>query len=347
MADIDYDKIQRQLGILMSNSTAFTSKMYDLFVSTTPMDVEFQVWTSENSIETLLIPNRAKGNIPAQYGVGSPDGNVEANYGTIYLDQSDGKVYIKTTLDGASGWLEIITSAGMNEHNNDTNAHVDTLAKIHGDPDTEFSCKDIDDSSDDTFAVNKGSLFKLLGGLNNLDTEDKSTIVDAINETVEMNMYDCGCVVRVSASAIDRISNVARLLTVESASDGSYKIRVKDTFIIMTADGRKYTVPSVTIDTSTFNVSLDGKTKYAIFASLEPSDVIKNDDGTTTAGLVAYPGNFYVSVHKPYLMQEHDTWLDIGNTPYTLYIKYRNSKTGHLELEDREYVYLGTAEEVR
>ena len=99
MADeIDYKIIERQLAILMTNSVAFSSKLYDMFVSSTPMDIEFNVWTSVDEYETITVPNRAKGNIPASYGKGSPEGQVEASYGSIYLDQEDGSVYIKTTM---------------------------------------------------------------------------------------------------------------------------------------------------------------------------------------------------------------------------------------------------------
>ena len=70
--DINYNIIQRQLAILMTNSVAFSSKLYDMFVTSTPMDIEFNVWTSTNKFETITVPNRAKGNIPASYGEGSP-----------------------------------------------------------------------------------------------------------------------------------------------------------------------------------------------------------------------------------------------------------------------------------
>ena len=54
MADeLDYKIIERQLAILMTNSVAFSSKLYDMFVSSTPMDIEFNVWTAVDEYETI------------------------------------------------------------------------------------------------------------------------------------------------------------------------------------------------------------------------------------------------------------------------------------------------------
>ena len=45
-------------------------------------------------------------------------------------------------------------------------------------------------------------------------------------------------------------------------------------------------------------------------------------------------------------MQEKDSWLDIGNMPYTVKVMERNSTTNELDLVERNYVYLGSVEEV-
>ena len=90
MADeLDYKIIEKQLAILMTNSVAYASKLYDMFVSSTPMNIEFNVWTGVDTFETITVPNRAKGNIPASYGEGSPEGIISSSYGSIYLDLSD------------------------------------------------------------------------------------------------------------------------------------------------------------------------------------------------------------------------------------------------------------------
>lgn len=49
--DIDHEKLQKQLAILMQNSTAFSSVMYKLLVTSEPMDVEVNVFTDENTFE--------------------------------------------------------------------------------------------------------------------------------------------------------------------------------------------------------------------------------------------------------------------------------------------------------
>lgn len=191
--ELDIDKIQRELAILMTNSVELQSKMYDIFVSSTPMDVEVRVWTGENTFETIMVPNRAKGNIPAQFGGETPEGTIEASYGTIYFNENNGKLYIKTTLTGTDGWQELVTQTALDYHNElDANAHENTLAKVNGDESIEFNVADIDINSnlasEESLAVNKKSLFKLLGGLENLNTEDKTSVVNALNEAMEWHM---------------------------------------------------------------------------------------------------------------------------------------------------------------
>lgn len=345
--ELDIDKIQRQLAVLMTNSVDFQSKMFDLFVSSTPMDVEVRVWTSENTFETIKVPNRAKGNIPAQFGGENPEGKVEASYGTIYINETDGKLYIKTTISKATGWEEIVTSTALEYHNSlDPNAHQDTLAKVHGDHVNYFEVADIDDDSLDSYAVNKASLFKLLGGLETLKTEDKTSIVNAVNEVVDLNQADVATAITVNTTtAVDITSNKAKLLYLEPAEGGVYRIKIIDPFVAIDCKGIKHTCPSMSIKTTpeNFEVAIKAtrtKTKYSVFVSFEEAD---KRDGEPT--LVVLPGEYYVSVHKPYLMQEKDTWLDIGNTPYSVKVMERNNAL-QLELVERNYVFLGTVEEV-
>lgn len=345
--ELDIDKIQRQLAVLMTNSTEIQRIMYDLFVTSTPMDVEIRVWTSENTFESIKVPNRAKGNIPAQFGGENPEGTIEASYGTLYYNEVDGKIYIKTTINGADGWEELVTQTALEYHNSlDPNAHEDTLAKVHGDSSIEFNVADITEMSDDSLAVNKGSLFRLLGGLDSLNTEDNSTIVNAINEVLEINNGDAPTVLSVnSLTAVDVTSNKSRLLTLEPAGGDIYRIKILDPFIVLDHKGVKHTCPAMSMETTVenFDVAVKStrtKIKYSIFVSFEEAD---KKDGQPV--MVALPGDYYISIHRPYLMQEKDTWLDIGNTPYAMRVMERTSE-GKLELVERNYVYLGSAEEV-
>ena len=346
--ELDIDKIQRQLAILMTNSVEFQSKMYDIFVSSTPMDVEVRVWTGENTFETMKVPNRAKGNIPAQFGGENPEGIIEASYGTVYFNETDGKLYIKTTISGADGWQEIITSAALEYHDkDDPNAHQNTLAKVHGDENIEFKVADITPQSSDYLAVNKGSLYELLGGLDGLKTEDKSSIVNAINEFIDINDADYPTVITVDpATAIDSTSNKSRLLMLEETTGGDYRVVIKEPFIVIDCNGSKHTCPrNMMIYTNTFETTIKANresNKYSIYVSFEPGDV----DTEGNPKLIALPGEYYVSVHKPYLMQESDVWLDLGNTPYRVRMNRRNATSHQLELVERNYVFLGTAEEV-
>ena len=345
--ELDIDKIQRQLAVLMTNSVEFQSKMYDIFVSSTPMDVEVKVWTDENAFETIKVPNRAKGNIPAQFGSENPEGAIEASYGTIYFNEVNGKLYIKTALSGTDGWQGIVTGAALEYHNTyDLNAHEGTLAKIHGDENTEFKVADITNESPDSLAVNKGSLFALLGGLESLKTDDKSSIVSAINELVDFNHSDGPSAVIVdTATAIDPTSNKSRILSLEQTQSDTYRIRVLSPFIAVDSKGIKHRCPAMSLELAEADViikSTGGYSGYSVFVSFELEDM----DSAGNPRLRMLPGRYYVSAHKPYLMQEKDSWLDIGNMPYTVKVMERNSTTNELDLVERNYVYLGSVEEV-
>lgn len=296
---IDYDKVQRQLGILMTNSVSFMGNLYNLFVSTKPMDIEVRVWTSENTFETLMIPNRAKGNIPSQYGEGNPNGNVEANYGTTYIDQITGSVYIKTTLEGSEGWSKLITANELIAHDLDSSAHDGVLAKINGSADQTFECAD---PVLDTDAVNKGSLFALLGGLENLKVllntpAEERTIVEAINEVAELISDDRACAV---SGALNVVTNRTALMYQEADDVNNQYLVITAPFTCISADGRKkyYT------DDIRFNLETLIFDTYNIFIDIDTDE------------LKMYRGEYYKSPYLPPFMSTNDTWLNLGKTPY-------------------------------
>lgn len=318
--DIDYDIVQRQLGILMTNSVAFMSNLYDLFVSTTPMDITVRVWTSENTFETLVIPNRAKGNIPSQYGEGSPEGEVDGNYGSMYIDQSTGSVYIKLTLDGPDGWAKLITAADLIAHNMDQSAHNGVLAQVDGDPDQTFEAAD---PVLETDVVNKRSLDTLLGGLENLDvllnTEaDKRNVVDAINETVEMIAYDKACAVNGPKNAL---TNKAALMYIEIDENNNNRLVVSSPLVCVSAEGKKKTYSTDV----TFNLETLIYGTYSIFMDLTNDEVVMIE------------GDYIMSSTTPNFMAPGDSWLDLGSAPYT--IKTLQDDFSFVNHDD--YAYLG------
>ena len=65
-----------------------------------------------NEIGTVTIPNRAKDRRVALVGTQNPEGAIEANVGTLYVDISTMNketVYVKITGTGATGWEPVLT----------------------------------------------------------------------------------------------------------------------------------------------------------------------------------------------------------------------------------------------
>ena len=343
MADeLDYKIIEKQLAILMTNSVAYASKLYDMFVSSTPMDIEFNVWTGVDTFETITVPNRAKGNIPASYGEGSPEGIISSSDGSIYLDLSDNSVYIKTSLDGKDGWLKIITSTDLEAHNKSKTAHDGTLAKIDGAHANgvantfivadaiEGVEHDTDELNDDYYAVNKGSLFKLLGGLDNLRTEDKSNIVNAINEISEAGSYDCGCVV---SGAKNTFTNETGLISLLTDENGEQAIRLNAPFIATEPNGTKHTFKDA-ITANLVNIGVKAGRNYSLYLSLSA------DELGNVGKLVALEGTYRKQATRPYCFSENDGWLDTNSVPYR-FIVMEKDDFGNLVESEKSYAYLG------
>lgn len=330
--DINYDIIQRQLAILMTNSVAYSSKMYDMFVSSTPMDIEFNVWTSVDTFETITVPNRAKGNIPASYGEGSPEGSVEASYGSIYIDQSDNSIYIKITDEGSTGWLQLVTSDDLTAHDRSPLAHDGILAKIDGAyANGVYSTFKVADPVDDLDAVNKGSLDTLLGGLDSLTTENKNSVVEAINEVSEASNFDAGCVV---SGITNLYTNFAAFLSVYLNENSQYVLELTPPIVVTLPDGTKHTVT----ETRTANLINSGvlyNRKYCIYLDLDTDSLTSQADS-----LVIIEGRYKRQARKPYVLAEGDGWLDTGAPPYR-FVLIEKDDDGNLVEVEKNYVYLG------
>lgn len=334
--EIDYDIIQRQLAILMTNSVAYSSKLYDMFVSTTPMDIEFNVWTSVDHFETITVPNRAKGNIPASYGSGSPEGVVEANYGTMYLDQDDGAVYIKTTLTGNTGWLRIMTEDDLEDHNRNKTSHDGTLAKIDGAyANGIYNTFKVADPVEDLDAVNKGSLDKLLGGLDNLTTESKTDIVGAINEAREASLLDAGC-------AVDGLSNTytnySALLSVILNENSEFVLSLNTPCVLTASDGQKFTITERD-ELNLINSGVLYNRLYQVYYDLEINELTGKHRGLTIV-----EGTYRKQARKPFVLAEGDGWFNTSSVPYKFILIERNEDGELIEVE-KQYVFLGELEQ--
>lgn len=341
--DENYKIIEKQLAILMTNSVAFASKLYDMFVSTVPMDIEFNIWTGVDTFETITIPNRAKGNIPANFGTGTPEGNVDASYGAIYIDQEDNSVYIKVTIDGTDGWKKIITDSDLLAHDRSKLAHDGILAKIdgayaNGVPHTFIVADAIEgvphetsELNEDYYAVNKGSLFKLLGGLENLNTEDKTNIVSAINEVLDANQYDSGCAI---SGNVNIFTNESALMSIITDELGESTLVLSAPFVVNSPSGRKYTF-NENIEVNLINAGVKAGNTYSIFLD------VSLDDFGNRGRIIVLPGKYYKQARKPYVFSLNDCWLDTGCVPYKL-LQVELDDFGNLTEVEKDYVYLGT-----
>lgn len=338
MADEINDKIiERQLAILMTNSVAFSSKLYDMFVSSTPMDVEFNIWTSVDTFETITVPNRAKGNIPASYGDGSPEGNVEASYGTMYLDETDGSIYVKTTVTGSDGWRKIMTEVDLTAHDRSSTAHDGTLAKLDGAYSNGiYHTFKVANPVEDLDAVNKGSLDALLGGLDTLRTEDKTDVVTAINEVSEASNFDAGCAV----SGISNVyTNYSSLLSTRINENEEYVLTVNAPCVVTLADGTKHSFTE-DIEINLINAGVIYGSVYSIYLDLEEDTLT-----SAPAKIALKAGKFWRQARRPFVLAENDGWLDTGSAPYKFYLVVRDEESGELKEVEKKYVYLGELEQ--
>lgn len=116
MAAIDTNVTIENLTQLLQNTVNMTSVFYDIFLNPEPMDVELQQYNADGELITITIPNRAKDRKIALTGEGSPEGSVEANVGTCYVDESNQAVYFKVTGTGNTGWVIVPTQSSVNEY---------------------------------------------------------------------------------------------------------------------------------------------------------------------------------------------------------------------------------------
>lgn len=110
-----FEQIETILTKLATNYSNLAIVFYDIFYNTTPMDVTLQMYDEEGVLQTYTIPNRAKDMSNILNGEGSPEGNIEAGKGIIYQDLSNGKLYIKVTSSGETGWTNFVTNSELQD----------------------------------------------------------------------------------------------------------------------------------------------------------------------------------------------------------------------------------------
>lgn len=95
---------------LLTNTLNMTSVFYDIFLNPNPMDVELEQYDDNNELIKVVIPNRAKDRILSKIGAGNPEGVVIAPVGTMYIDSTTSKIYVKVSGNDAFGWISLITN---------------------------------------------------------------------------------------------------------------------------------------------------------------------------------------------------------------------------------------------
>ena len=100
-------EVSKDLAELLSNSVNMADKFFEIFFDPNPHLVTLELYDREGTRTTYQIPNRAMDKSVALSGNGSPEGVIEAEVGTLYIDEDKRELYIKRTKDSSMGWLNI------------------------------------------------------------------------------------------------------------------------------------------------------------------------------------------------------------------------------------------------
>ena len=100
-------EVSKDLSELLSNSVNMADKFFEIFFDPNPHLVTLELYDREGTRTTYQIPNRAMDKSVALSGNGSPEGVIEAEVGTLYIDEDKRELYIKRTKDSSMGWLNI------------------------------------------------------------------------------------------------------------------------------------------------------------------------------------------------------------------------------------------------
>lgn len=107
------EELLSSLSRLYFNMNEIERIYYDMFINSTPMDVEFQRYDENGVLETITLPNRAKQAQAAQTGTGDPTGVLAAPIGTFYIDTTNNSLYYKGSGSDAYGWVLIWSNLNL------------------------------------------------------------------------------------------------------------------------------------------------------------------------------------------------------------------------------------------
>jgi len=104
------DQVISLLQMLFKNLNSLDAIYYDMFINPNAMDVTLERYDENGTLQTLILPNRAKDKIQVLTGNGSPEGVVEANMASFYFDNKGRDLYYKTTATSLYGWTKVLSA---------------------------------------------------------------------------------------------------------------------------------------------------------------------------------------------------------------------------------------------
>ena len=103
------EQIIALLQMLFTNMNNLDRLYYDMFINTTPLTLTLERYNEDGVLESYELPNRAKDRSNIIQGRGTPEKSQIASAGSIYLDILTSNIWIKTTEEGATGWVMLYT----------------------------------------------------------------------------------------------------------------------------------------------------------------------------------------------------------------------------------------------
>lgn len=107
------EQIIALLQMLFTNMNNLDRLYYDMFINTTPLTLTLERYNEDGVLESYKLPNRAKDRSNIIQGRGTPEKSQIAGVGSIYLDILTSNIWIKTTEEGATGWVMLYTPANF------------------------------------------------------------------------------------------------------------------------------------------------------------------------------------------------------------------------------------------
>jgi len=171
------EEIENLLSILFTNMNNMDSIYYDMFINTTPMDVTLERYDEDGTLQTYILPNRAKDANYILQGSGSPVGVTNGNAGVLYLDIVNYDLYFKSVGTDSYGWIKSYTPSNFVPGVNylEPNGNGSALTNLNA---TSVSSGTLGDEYLTSNVTKEGNTFNGNSQLIKIDEEGKLPAVD-------------------------------------------------------------------------------------------------------------------------------------------------------------------------